>query len=173
MVHFAPPMISRTYDQRRETARFARRKESFVFAGFSASSRPKTQGSEINGGFGARAADVARVSNSEMAPQAVGIAQNGLASDAAGCNRWAGDSIGRTPYHGETLPDRHHQTSDFSRRHQVNELKAAALVSGRHRSAGRELTIGLPTAQHLMAYDDEVRCGVPPLVRVCFKPGSQ
>jgi hypothetical protein len=30
-----------------------------AFAGFSASSRPKTQGSEINGGFGARAADVA------------------------------------------------------------------------------------------------------------------
>ena len=51
MVHFAPPMISRTYDQRRETARFARRKESFAFAGFSASSTPKTQGSEINGGF--------------------------------------------------------------------------------------------------------------------------
>src|SRR6516162_2302115 len=68
MVHFAPPMISRTYDQRRETARFARRKNPFVFAGFSASSRPKTQGSEINGGFGARAADVARVDDSEMAP---------------------------------------------------------------------------------------------------------
>ena len=82
MVHFVPPMISRTYDQRRETARFARQKESFAFAGFSASSRPKTQGSEINGGFGARAADVARVSDSEMAPQAVGIAQNGLGSGA-------------------------------------------------------------------------------------------
>jgi hypothetical protein len=58
---FAPPMISRTYDQRRETARFARRKESFVFAGSSAPSRPKTQGSEVNGGFGARAADIAQV----------------------------------------------------------------------------------------------------------------
>jgi hypothetical protein len=53
MVHFAAPMISRTYDQRRETARFARRKNPFAFAGFSASSRAKTQGSEINGGFGA------------------------------------------------------------------------------------------------------------------------
>jgi hypothetical protein len=80
MVHFVPPMISRTYDQRRETARFARRKEAFAFAGFSASSSPKTQRSEINGGFGARAADVARASDSEMAPQAVGIAQNGLGS---------------------------------------------------------------------------------------------
>jgi hypothetical protein len=67
MVHFAPPMISRIYDQRRETARFARRKKSFAFAGFSASSRPKTQGSEINGGFGARAADVAPLGDSEMA----------------------------------------------------------------------------------------------------------
>jgi hypothetical protein len=52
MVHFAPPMISMGYDQRRETARFARRKNPFAFAGFSASSRLKTQGSEINGGFG-------------------------------------------------------------------------------------------------------------------------
>jgi hypothetical protein len=99
MVHFAPPMISTAYGQRRETARFARRKESFAFAGFSASSRAKTQGSEINGGFGAHAADVARVSDSELAPQAVGIAQNGLANGAAGCNRWAGESIRRTPYH--------------------------------------------------------------------------
>jgi hypothetical protein len=68
MVHFAPPMISRTYDQRRKTARFARRKESFAFAGFSASSRPKTQGSEINGGFGGRAEDVAPLGDSELAP---------------------------------------------------------------------------------------------------------
>ena len=68
MAHFAPPMISMTYDQRRETARFARRKNPFVFAGFSASSTPNTQRSEINGGFGARAADVAPLGDSEMAP---------------------------------------------------------------------------------------------------------
>jgi hypothetical protein len=68
MVHFAPPMISTAYDQRRETARFARRKESFAFAGFSASSRPKTQGSEITGGFGARAADVAPLGNGAPKP---------------------------------------------------------------------------------------------------------
>jgi hypothetical protein len=92
MAYFAPPMISRTYDQRRETVRFARRKEAFAFAGFSASSRAKTQGSEINGGFGARAADVAPLGDSEMAPQAVGIAQNGLASGAAGCSRCASRS---------------------------------------------------------------------------------
>jgi hypothetical protein len=42
IAYFAHPMISRTYHQRRETARFARRKEAFAFAGFSASSRPKT-----------------------------------------------------------------------------------------------------------------------------------
>jgi hypothetical protein len=52
MAHFVPIMISTAYGQRRETARFARRKNPFAFAGFSASSRPKTQGSEINGGFG-------------------------------------------------------------------------------------------------------------------------
>jgi len=51
MVHFATTMISMAYDQRHETARFARRKNPFGFAGFSASSRPKTQGSEINGGI--------------------------------------------------------------------------------------------------------------------------
>jgi hypothetical protein len=51
MVHFAPVMISRTYDPRRETARFARRKNPFAFAGFSASSTAKAQGSEINGGI--------------------------------------------------------------------------------------------------------------------------
>jgi hypothetical protein len=68
MIHFAPPMISTTYDQRRETARFARRKESFRFCRFSASSTAKTQGSEINGGFGARAADVSPLGDSEMAP---------------------------------------------------------------------------------------------------------
>jgi hypothetical protein len=68
MVHFAPPMISRTYDPRRETARFARRKEAFRFCRFSASSRAKTQRSEINGGFGARAADVAPLGDSEVAP---------------------------------------------------------------------------------------------------------
>ena len=71
MAYFASPMISMTYDAARETLRFARRKEILRFRRFSASSRPKTQGSEINGGFGARAADVARVCNSEMAPQAI------------------------------------------------------------------------------------------------------
>jgi hypothetical protein len=98
MAHFAPPMISRTYDQRRETVRFARRKEAFPFAGFSASSRPKTQGNEIDGGFGARAADVAPFGDSEMAPQAVGIAQNGLGDGAAGSSRSAGEPIRRAPY---------------------------------------------------------------------------
>jgi hypothetical protein len=98
MAYFAPLMISTAYDQRRETARFARRKESLRFACFSASSTAKTQGREINGAFGARAADAARVGDSEMAPQAVGIAQNGLGSGAAGSNPWAGESIRRTVY---------------------------------------------------------------------------
>jgi hypothetical protein len=34
-----------------------------------------------------------------MAPQAIEIAQNGLA-DPAARNRWEGESIGRIPYHG-------------------------------------------------------------------------
>jgi hypothetical protein len=67
MAYFAPIMISTTYDQRRETVRFARRKESFAFAGFSSSSTPNTQGGEINGGFGAHAADVAPLGDSELA----------------------------------------------------------------------------------------------------------
>jgi hypothetical protein len=75
MAYFAPIMISTAYDQRRETVRFAQRKESFRFCRFSGSSRPKTQGSEINGGFGARVADVARAGDSEMAAQAIEIAQ--------------------------------------------------------------------------------------------------
>jgi hypothetical protein len=62
MAYFVPLMISTTYDQRRETARFARRKNPCAFAGFSASSRPKTHGSEINGGFGARAVGTLRES---------------------------------------------------------------------------------------------------------------
>jgi hypothetical protein len=66
----------------------------FAFAGFSASPRPKTQGSEIDGGFGARAAEVARVCDSEMAPQAFGIAQNGRRRFQS----WAGEPIRRTPY---------------------------------------------------------------------------
>src|SRR6516162_3819531 len=105
MAYFAPLMISRAYDQRRETARFARRKESFRFAGFSASSRPKTQGSEINGGFGARAADVARVCDSEMAPQAVGIAQNGLGNGPAGSQ-----SPGGRIDQADSVPDVLHTT---------------------------------------------------------------
>ena len=52
MAYFALLVISTTYDQRRETACFARRKNPFAFACFSASWRAKTQGSEINGGFG-------------------------------------------------------------------------------------------------------------------------
>jgi hypothetical protein len=61
MAYFALIMISTTYDQRRETARFARRKESFRFCRFSGSSRPKTQWCELDGGFKARVADVARL----------------------------------------------------------------------------------------------------------------
>jgi hypothetical protein len=70
MVHFAPPMISRTYDQRRETARFARRKESFRFCRFFRLVEAQDEGSEINGGSGARAADVAPLGDSEMASPA-------------------------------------------------------------------------------------------------------
>jgi hypothetical protein len=46
-------------------------------------------------GFGIKV----RESGSEMAPQAIEIAQNGLA-DPAARNRWEGESIGRIPYRG-------------------------------------------------------------------------
>jgi hypothetical protein len=46
-------------------------------------------------GFGIKV----REGGSEMAPQAIEIAQNGLA-DPAARNRWEGESIGRIPYHG-------------------------------------------------------------------------
>src|SRR6516165_9590130 len=65
---FAPPMISMAYGRLAKPFVSLSEMNPLAFAGFSASSRPKTQGSEINGGFGARAADVARVCDSEMAP---------------------------------------------------------------------------------------------------------
>jgi hypothetical protein len=74
-------MISRAYGQRRETARFVWRKIAFAFADFSASSWPKRQDREINGGFRARAALEARrgcSNGSEMAPQSFEITRNGL-----------------------------------------------------------------------------------------------
>jgi hypothetical protein len=52
MVHFAPPTISMAYDTARETVHFARRMNPFAFAGFSASSRAKTQESEIDADSG-------------------------------------------------------------------------------------------------------------------------
>jgi hypothetical protein len=94
-------MISRTYDRLAKPFVSLGERNPFAFAGFPASSRPKTQGSEINDGFGARAADVAPLGDSEMAPQAVGIAQNGLGNGAAGSNRWAGESI--TPYESSRI----------------------------------------------------------------------
>ena len=56
----------------------------FAFAVFPPRPGPKRKGREIDGGFGARAADVARGCDSEMAPQAIGIAQNGLGNGAVG-----------------------------------------------------------------------------------------
>jgi hypothetical protein len=88
--------ISHPQSSQRLTTRLAKpfislgERNPFAFAGFSASSRAKTQSREINGGFGARAADVARVCDSEMAPQAVGIAQNGLVNAPQG---WRGGKV--------------------------------------------------------------------------------
>jgi hypothetical protein len=70
MAHFVPLMISMAYNRLAKPLVSLGERNPFAFAGFSASSRPKTQGSEINGGFGARAADVARVDDSEVAPPA-------------------------------------------------------------------------------------------------------
>jgi hypothetical protein len=46
-----------------------------------------------------RASALRSESGSEMAPQAIEIAKNGLA-DPAARNRWEGESIRRIPYHG-------------------------------------------------------------------------
>jgi hypothetical protein len=77
---FASPMIPTTYDQLAKPFVSLREMNPLAFAGFSASSRSKTRWREINGGFGARAADVTRKwrrkpleplkTDSEMAPQA-------------------------------------------------------------------------------------------------------
>jgi hypothetical protein len=82
MAPFVPPMISMAYGRLAKPFVSLGERKPFAFAGFSASSRAKTQGSESNGGFGARATDVAQVYDSELAPKAVGIAQNGLGSGA-------------------------------------------------------------------------------------------
>ena len=47
---FRSPMISRTYDPRREPARFVLRKIAFAFAVFPARRGPKRNGREIDGG---------------------------------------------------------------------------------------------------------------------------
>jgi hypothetical protein len=47
-------------------------------------SEPKRMGGEIDGGFRARAGDATRPTDSEMAPQALERAQNGLGNGAAG-----------------------------------------------------------------------------------------
>jgi hypothetical protein len=97
MPRFRAPMISRTYGQRRETARFARRKNPLAFAGFSASSRSKTQWREINGGFGARAAEVASLRLGNGAASRWNRSKR-TRSGAAASSRWAGEPIKRTPY---------------------------------------------------------------------------
>jgi hypothetical protein len=71
MAYFVPLMISTTYDRRRETARFARRKNPFAFAGFFRLVEGQNARSEINDRVGARTADVAPLGDSEMAPQAI------------------------------------------------------------------------------------------------------
>ena len=60
MAYFAPPMISMAYGRLAKPFVSPGEGNPFAFAGFSASSRSKTRWREINGGFGARAADVTR-----------------------------------------------------------------------------------------------------------------
>ncbi|MGA7994764.1 MAG: hypothetical protein WCA28_07615, partial [Bradyrhizobium sp.] len=82
-----PLMISRTYDPVAKPFVSLGEMNPSAFAGFPPRRGPKRKECEINGGFGTRAADVARPCDSEMAPQAIGIAQNGLAN---GAPRFAG-----------------------------------------------------------------------------------
>jgi hypothetical protein len=83
MAPFSPPMISTTYRQLAKPFVSVSEMNPLAFAGFSASPRPKTQWRESIAS-GARAADVARVCDSEMAPQAVRIAQTGLGNGPTG-----------------------------------------------------------------------------------------
>ena len=75
MAYFASPMISMTS---KPFVSLGERK-SFAFAVFPPRRGPRRKGAKSTADSGL-ASDVARVSDSEMAPQAVGIAQNGLAS---------------------------------------------------------------------------------------------
>jgi hypothetical protein len=60
MTHFLHPMISKAYDKLAKPFASLSEMNPLAFAGFSSSSRPKTQWREIDGGFGARAADATR-----------------------------------------------------------------------------------------------------------------
>jgi hypothetical protein len=70
-------MISRAYDQRRETARFARRNLSLLLV-FPPRRDPKRKGAKSTADSRLARRTSREVGDSEMAPQAVGIAQNRL-----------------------------------------------------------------------------------------------
>jgi hypothetical protein len=90
---FRTPMISMAYDGAAKTASFRQAKRVLsLFAGFSALSGRKRKDPRNQRRLGARPAGVARLSDSEMAPQAIEIAQNGLANGVAGSRRWAGSA---------------------------------------------------------------------------------
>jgi hypothetical protein len=61
IAHFAPPMISMRYDRLAKPIVSLCEMNPLAFAGFFASSRPRTKRREIGGGFEACAADVAVV----------------------------------------------------------------------------------------------------------------
>jgi hypothetical protein len=84
MSDFAPPIISRTYDPVAKPSVSFGEMNSSAFAWFFRPSRPERKDRETNRGFRVRAAEVARLNGSEMAPQALEMAQNRLGDGVAG-----------------------------------------------------------------------------------------
>jgi len=79
-----PSMISRTYDRAAKRSISLCETSPSVFAGFSAPSRSKTQGARNRGRHPGSWLVFALPRDSEMAPQATGIAQNGRGNGVAG-----------------------------------------------------------------------------------------
>jgi hypothetical protein len=77
MTDFAPPMISRTYERVAKPLVSLGERNPFAFA-VSASSRPKTKDREIRAASRLVRQTSPRVCGSEMAPQAIGTAENRL-----------------------------------------------------------------------------------------------
>jgi hypothetical protein len=113
LADFAPPNDFNNLQPLHETLHFASAK---CFLSLSPFFRfvaaQKCRGREIDGGFRARVSEVARLSDSEMAPQVLGTAQNGLRNGAAGSQ-----SLGKANRSGELRITPTSRRSDAGPRH--------------------------------------------------------